>query len=109
LGDEQTGYVFYNGMKTWLATHSGAFSDDAKIDLEACGTANPNTKGKRVADAFKKALPGATVHGFTGLAARRLFGSGYVGMPNNFITAGYEYRYRAYPNVPADSKWVEVK
>jgi hypothetical protein len=91
-------------VANWLKNNKDLFAKNAKIELDACGTANPNYKGDRVADAFKDALPDSQVWGFTGLD---LFG---MGVPNNnFFGSGEKVNGHPDTSIPPSSKWIEVK
>jgi RHS repeat-associated protein len=104
LSDQPFGTMQNWEMADWLKKYKGLFDKNAKIELDACGTANPHYKGNRVADAFKDALPGSHVWGFTGLD---LFG---MGVPNNDYF-GHGEKVNGHPdsNIPPQSKWVEIK
>lgn len=87
------------------------FEKDAKIELKACGSANPNTYS--AADAFKKGLPDAHVYGYTGLMFQ--MGPIETGVPNNKFFANSFWSVLFTPGkgalagVPAKSAYIEIK
>jgi hypothetical protein len=94
-------------VANWLKEHKDLFDKNAKIILNACGTANPDpkNKGNRVADAFKEALPDSEVWGYTGLSFG--VGSYTFGVWDNVIFGGLPSSKIA--TVPFRSFWVQVK
>lgn len=98
-------------LYAFLKKNTNLFVNNPTIGLKACGSANPNVYS--AADAFKKALPGATVSGYTGL----LFQLGPIetGVPNNKLFADSIFSWLVNPgkggvaNVPYHSSYVNVK
>jgi RHS repeat-associated protein len=98
-------------LYNYIKTVASAFKSDCKVELKACGSANPGTYC--AADAFKKALPDAEVFGYTGLLFQ--IGSIEFAIPNNKFTANNIWGILLTPgkgaleNVPLNSQYVKVK